>query len=119
MFETAIRAGEVSSLQLDDVNLISRLITILRGKGGRGRVIPIGQATSEALLRYLSEREQHPRAASPDLWLGNRGKQFGRECLSRALPSRASRAGVQGFRPTASATPLLTAGSPPEDRNPA
>lgn len=99
MFETAIRSGEVADLQLDDVDLISRLIIIRRGKGGRGRVIPIGQATTEALMRYLTEREQHPLAQEPDLWLGNRGKQFGREGLSRALRRRATRAGVQGFRP--------------------
>ena len=49
MFETAIRSGELVDLQLDDLDLIARLITIRRGKGGRGRVIPIGQATTEAL----------------------------------------------------------------------
>ena len=99
MFETAIRSGEVVDLQLDDLDLIGRLITIRRGKGGRGRVIPIGQATTEALLVYLDEREQHPLAHTPDLWLGNRGKQFGREGLMRSLRRRAQRAGVQGFRP--------------------
>ena len=99
MFETAIRSGELVDLQLDDLDLIERLITIRRGKGGRGRVIPIGQATTEALLVYLDEREQHPLAHAPDLWLGNRGKQFGREGLSRSLRRRAQRAGVQGFRP--------------------
>jgi integrase len=31
--------------------------------------------------------------------LGNRGKQFGREGLSRSLRHRAVRAGVQRFRP--------------------
>ena len=67
MFETAIRSGEVTSLQLDDLDLISRLITIRRGKGARGRVIPIGQATTEALLIYLDEREKHPLAHTPDL----------------------------------------------------
>jgi site-specific recombinase XerD len=99
MFETAIRSGELVDLQLDDLDLVARLITIRRGKGGRGRVIPIGQATTEALLVYLAHREQHPLAASPGLWLGNRGQQFGREGLSRALRRRAQRAGVQGFRP--------------------
>lgn len=99
MFETAIRSGEVADLQLDDVDLISRLITIRRGKGGRGRVIAIGPATTDALLRYLAEREQHSLADSPDLWLGNRGNRFGREGLSRALRRRALRAGVEGFRP--------------------
>ncbi len=62
-------------------------------------MIPIGQATTEALLVYLDERERHPLAHTPDLWLGNRGKQFGREGLSRSLRRRAQRAGVQGFRP--------------------
>jgi integrase len=91
MFETAIRSGELVNLQLDDVNLIARLITIRRGKGGRGRIIPIGQATTEALLRYLDEREKHPLAALPDLWLGNRGKQFGPEGLSLASPPSPAR----------------------------
>jgi integrase len=99
MFETAIRSGEVVDLQLDDLDLIARLITIRRGKGGWGRVIPIGQATTEALLVYLDERERHPLAHAPDLWLGNRGKRFGREGLSRSLRRRAQRAGLQGFRP--------------------
>ncbi|CCH75153.1 Integrase family protein (fragment) [Nostocoides australiense Ben110] len=114
MFETAIRSGEVVDLQLDCLDLIGRLITIRRGKGGRGRVIPIGQATTEALLVYLDERERPPLAHAPDLWLGNRGKQFGREGLSRSLRRRAQRAGVQGFRPHrlrhTAAHPWLAAG---------
>ena len=99
MFETAIRSGELIGLSLDDLDLIGRLITVRRGKGGPGRTIPIGQATAEALLAYLDERAQHPLAHAPDLWLGHRGKQFGREGLSRSLRRRAQRAGVQGFRP--------------------
>jgi integrase len=99
MFETAIRSGEVVDLQLHDLDLIGRLITIRRGKGGPGRTIPIGQATTEALLAYLDERERHPLAHAPDLWPGTRGTRFGREGLSRSLRRRAQRAGVQGFRP--------------------
>lgn len=34
MLETAIRSGEVADLQLDDVDLISRPITVRRGKSG-------------------------------------------------------------------------------------
>jgi integrase len=115
MFETAIRSGEVIDLQLDDVDIVGRLITIRRGKGGRGRGIPVGQATTEALLRYLGERERHPLAALPALWLGNRGKQFGPEGLALAA-RRAARAEVQGFRPhrlrhTAAHRWLATGGS--------
>ena len=119
MFETAIRSGELVDLQLDDVDLVGRLITIRRGKGGRGRVIPVGQATTEALLVYLDMRENHPLAHTPDLWLGNRGQQFGRDGLSRALRRRAKRAGVDGFRPhRLRHTPPPTAGWPPVAPNP-
>ena len=99
MFETAIRSGELVDLQLDDLDLVARLITIRRGKGGRGRISPVGQRTTEALLIYLDLRAQHALASSPDLWLGSSGTKFGREGLSRALRRRAQRAGVQGFRP--------------------
>lgn len=62
-------------------------------------MVRIGEATTDALLVYLHEREQHPLAAAPDLWLGARGKRFGRKGLTRSLRRRAVRAGVQGFRP--------------------
>ncbi|MBI1351228.1 MAG: tyrosine-type recombinase/integrase [Actinomycetales bacterium] len=99
MFETAIRSGELIDLQLDDLDPLGRLITIRRGKGGRRRVIPIGQATTEAMLAYLAERESHPLAHTSDLWLGQGTKRFGRDGLYRGLRRRAQRAGVQGFRP--------------------
>lgn len=48
-------------------------------------MIAVGQATTEALLIYLDERERHPLAHTPDLWLGHRRLQFGREGLTRPL----------------------------------
>lgn len=60
MFETGIRIGETIALQVDDVDLDLGRVTIRRGKGGRGRVIPIGATTSAALRAYLSLRETPP-----------------------------------------------------------
>jgi len=99
MFETAIRVGELLRLELDDVDFIGRLITIRRGKGGRGRIIPFGDATAEALLAYLGDRERHPLANDADLWLGNRGTQLSYDGLVRGLRRRAARADVKDFRP--------------------
>ena len=81
-------------------------------------MIAIGQATTEAVLVHLDERERHPLAHGSDLWLGNRGKRFGREGLSRSLRRRARRAGVQDFRPhrlrhTAAHRRLVEGGSEP------
>ena len=99
MFETGIRIGETIALQVDDVDLDGGRVTVRRGKGGRGRVIPIGATTSAALRAYLSLRAHHRRGDSPELWLGERGTQLGYDGLSRALRRRAQLAGIAGFHP--------------------
>lgn len=99
MFETGIRIGETIALQVDDIDLDAGRVTIRRGKGSRGRVIPIGAATAAALRAYVTLREHHRCADSPELWLGERGTQFGYDGLSRALRRRAQRAGIAGFHP--------------------
>ena len=99
MLETGIRAGELITLQTDDVDLVSGLVAIRRGKGGRGRVIPIGPAITRALRGYFDLRRHHRHADSTNLWLGERGTSFGYDGLGRALRRRAQRAGIKGFHP--------------------
>lgn len=99
MFETGIRIGETIGLQVDDLDLHAARATVRRGKGGRGRVIPIGPATSTAIRAYLAHRERHRCADSPNLWLGERGAEFGYDGLSKALRRRAHLAGITGFHP--------------------
>ena len=99
MLETGTRAGEVVALELGDVDLINGALTVRRGKGGKGRVVPIGPEASLALDRYLRLRRAHRLAASPDLWLGDRGKRFSYDALHKTLRDRADTAGLVGFHP--------------------
>jgi integrase len=99
MMETGIRAGELIALHTDDLDLPAGRITIRFGKGGRGRVIPVGPATAQALEAYLEVRRDHPGAEEPPLWLGARGTQFRYDSLGRALRRRAKLAGIEGFHP--------------------
>ncbi len=99
MFETGIRAGELLALRPDDIDLVAGLVIVRRGKGGRGRAIPIGPAATRALGSYLALRQHHRHADSADLWLGERGARFGYDGLGRALRRRAQRAGIRGFHP--------------------
>jgi integrase len=100
MLETGARAGEVTALTLDDVDLISGTATIRRGKGGKGRVVPIGPHAAQAIDRYLRLRRHHRLGAtSGALWLGDRGKGFGYDALHKTLGERAAAAGIEGFHP--------------------
>lgn len=99
LIDTGGRAGEVASINVDDLDLQEGSAIIRRGKGGKGRRVPLGAETVRALDRWLRTRRTHRLADSPALWLGDRGKTFGYEGLRRALAGRAERAGVEGFHP--------------------
>jgi integrase len=96
MLETGARASEVVGLQTADVDLDRELVTITRGKGGKGRVVPIGAQTVLALDRYLRMRRARGHGNGGALWVGA-GGSFGYYGLSGALKARAKAAGIEGF----------------------
>lgn len=116
MAETGMRAGEVCALTVTDVDLPRGLVTVHRGKGGKGRIAPFGPQTGRALDRYIRTRRTHRLAEGPALWLGDRGKGLSYYGLHKALKYRADLAGLSGFHPhllrhTAAARWLAAGGS--------
>lgn len=99
MAETGMRAGEVTSLVVSDVDLNRGLVTVRRGKGGKGRIAPFGDQTARAVDRYLRARRSHRLADTDALWLGDRGKNLEYYGLHSALKYRADLAGLTNFHP--------------------
>lgn len=99
MLETGARAGEVIAMTLDDIDLTRGSAVVRRGKGGKGRRIPIGPQTGRAIDRYLRARRTHRLAGTAALWLGDRGKRFGYDGLHKTLRYRAQLAALSGFHP--------------------
>lgn len=99
MAETGMRAGEVCGLTVPDVDLTRGLVTVRRGKGGKGRIAPFGDQTGRAIDRYLRQRRSHLLAESLQLWLGDRGKSLEYYGLHKALKYRAELAGLPKFHP--------------------
>lgn len=116
MLETAMRAGELLGLTVDDIDLPRGLARIQRGKGGRGRVVPLGPQTARAIDRYLRMRRSHRLADTPALWLGDNGQTLGYHGLRVSLRRRADAAGITDFhlhltRHTAASRWLAAGGS--------
>lgn len=99
MAESGARAGEVVGLTTKDVDLKRGLVTITRGKGGKGRIVPIGPQTGMAIDKYMRLRALHQLAYTPALWLGGQGKSFGYHALHKALGARAQAACIENFHP--------------------
>ena len=52
LYGTGVRAGELRSLKLRDVNLKSRTLFVRNGKGKKDRIVPIPEGTARLLAEY-------------------------------------------------------------------
>ncbi|MGO9030708.1 tyrosine-type recombinase/integrase [Mycobacterium sp.] len=97
LIETGIRASELVDLQTADVDLTRGLVTVHRGKGGKGRFAPFGAQTAAAIDRYLRLRHQYAETGNTQLFIGANIKTFSYWALAATLRRRAREAGVPDF----------------------
>ena len=97
MFDTGMRRGELEGMQLEDIDLRSRLAYVT-GKGGHTRAVRFGAKTAVALDRYLRLRRGHRLAASPALWLGQDGPLTG-SGFAQIIAKRCEAAGIPRIHP--------------------
>jgi site-specific recombinase XerD len=97
LIDTGMRAGELAGLAVTDLDS-EQGVAVVMGKGRRGRAVPYGAKTADALRRYLRTRAQHPQAASEALWLGKKGRVTD-SGVRQMLERRAAEAGVENVHP--------------------
>lgn len=117
LYATGIRVGELSRLDIDDVDRDHRVVRVL-GKGSRERVVPYGLPAQQALDDWL--RHGRPKLAVPTsgaaLLLGARGRRIDPRTVRRIVHDRlknvadAPDMGPHGLRHTA-ATHLVEGGA--------
>lgn len=98
LYGTGARISEALSLDLDDLDTVSRAVRIV-GKGGRERVVPIGSYALRAIDAYLVRAR--PLLASKGhgvarLFLNSRGGSLSRQSAWAILRTCAERAGLEG-----------------------
>jgi integrase/recombinase XerD len=55
LYATGVRVGELEQVHVSDVDLAAQTLTIRHGKGDRQRIVPLGQAASDWVKRYLDD----------------------------------------------------------------
>ena len=72
LYSTALRRAEMTALCVLDVDLASGLVRVNRGKGGKDRVAPMGEAACDAVKEYLALARKGWASKASALWLGSR-----------------------------------------------
>ncbi|HFD38508.1 MAG TPA: tyrosine recombinase [Anaerolineae bacterium] len=81
LYATGLRVTEVVTLNVDDVNLASASLRVVRAKDGRERIVPIRERAIEPLRDYLEQGRIHllRDPDEPALFLNLRGKRLTRQ----------------------------------------
>jgi site-specific recombinase XerD len=87
VYSAGLRAQEAVDLTLADVDFEQELLRV-RGKGGKERVVPLGEEAAYRLRLYLADgRPQLARGAVDALFLSARGRSLDTSTLRRLLPN--------------------------------
>ncbi len=96
LYSTGARISEAVGLDVDDVDTEARSV-LLRGKGGKQRLVPIGRPAVQALENYfvrgrpgLAQRGR----GTPAIFLNARGGRLSRQSAWQVLQDAAERAGI-------------------------
>ncbi|BBZ39381.1 site-specific tyrosine recombinase XerD [Mycobacterium conspicuum] len=96
LYSTGSRISEAVGLDVDDIDTEART-ALLRGKGGKQRLVPVGRPAVQALDAYLvrgrSELARRGRG-TPAIFLNARGGRLSRQSAWQVLQDAAERAGI-------------------------
>lgn len=86
LYASGMRVGELTGLDVDDVDLVARTARVL-GKGDRERIVPFGLPAAEAVTAWLSGGR--PRLVTgdsgPAMFLGRRGRRVDQRQVRSSL----------------------------------
>jgi integrase/recombinase XerC len=117
LYATGIRVGELTGLDVDDLDLERRLVRVF-GKGRKERAVPFGRPAGRALEAWLARGRPSlvAPASGAAVFLGSRGARLGQRSVRRTVHARladvpgAPDLGPHGLRHSA-ATHLLEGGA--------
>lgn len=94
LYSTGARISEAIGLDVDDIDADTRSV-LLRGKGGKERIVPVGRPALAAVDAYLVRgRASLLSRSTPALFLNVRGGRLSRQSAWQILQDAANAAGI-------------------------
>jgi len=99
LYATGLRVSELVGLQLSQLRLDFGFLVVL-GKGGKERVVPVGEQAEGWLTRYLGEaRPQLLSGRHEVVFVNQRGTPLSRQGFWKIIKNHGLRVGVAGVSP--------------------
>ena len=92
LYSTGIRRAELCALDLGDCDRAAGIVRVRRGKGGKGRLVPIGERALQVLGRYLAHGRVRGRSRA--LFLGQWGRRLHPKTINWIFKRRCEEASI-------------------------
>lgn len=87
VYSAGLRSAEAVGLDLGDVDFEQELVHVRSGKGGKDRVVPLGEEAQHWLARYLRDaRPELAKGANDAFFLSASGRRLDTSTLRRIVP---------------------------------
>lgn len=94
LYASGLRASELCTVTVNDVNLSVGVVRVF-GKGSKERIVPLGRAAVDAIVRYKDDlRQRLLRKPTNELFLSRAGKPLERVGLWLLIKKHAAAAGL-------------------------
>jgi len=98
LYSTGVRVSELCGLDVDDIDLDLEYARVQRGKGGRGRVVPVGVLACALVKSYVAEVRPRLRGGRDDdsaLLLSRYGRRLRPRGVAKLINKHAQRSGLK------------------------
>ena len=93
LYSSGLRVSEVTDLNLGAVDFSAREVRVT-GKGGKTRIVPVGEPAVNALMRWLNTRALVKGHETVALFLGKHGKRLSPRVVQTHIKTWAARQGL-------------------------
>lgn len=95
LYGSGVRISELTGLDLDDLDRTERLV-LVRGKGGKQRLVPFGAAAADALDQWLVRGRPAFTPGTPAVFVNVRGRRLTRQGVWKIVKGHAEDADLGG-----------------------
>lgn len=97
MLDCGLRRGELTKINIGDVDIKNKT-TIIKGKGGKQRFVPMGTMSSSLLSEYIKRYRSNVCLTSP-LFLGCNGERCSDNLIKQLFKRLKDRSGIKRLHP--------------------
>lgn len=97
MLDCGLRRGELTKINIGDVDIKNKT-TIIKGKGGKQRFVPMGSMSSSLLSEYIKRYRSSAGLTSP-LFIDNNGDRCSDNLIKQLFKRLKDRSGIKRLHP--------------------